>query len=282
VLSTVYSESDTVSRSSRIRSMADQAQLKINKRPKDDQSDDEKEDSSTLELGYWKIQGLAAPARMMLVFAGVEFNNKMYEVKATSDNGWDLSDWFNVKFNIDVPFPNLPYIIDHQTGLKFSGSKTVWRYVARQYKVGVQEDPYLSIADMMVEQIGQVMGVESPLSRSGPYVIMSYGPFDGKAYTKERFEEAKATYIKELPELLKGIEEFMGNKKFVTGPKISYADFALYYLCVTHSTLDDTFLTRFPNLAAFYKRFGALEGIKRWHKTSMSKLPFNNKMAMFK
>ena len=59
----------------------------------DDQSDDEKGgDSSTssLELGYWAIQGLASPARMMLVFAGVDFNNKMYKVEATKDGGWDL------------------------------------------------------------------------------------------------------------------------------------------------------------------------------------------------
>jgi len=263
--------------------MADQATLKINKRPKDDMSDDEKESpsTSTLELGYWKIQGLACPARMMLVFAGVDFNNKMYEVVADDNGDWDLSAWFDVKFKIDVPFPNLPYIIDSKTGLKFSGSKPVWRYIARKYGIGVQEDPYLSIADMMVEQIGQIMGVESPLSRSGPYVILSYGDFSGP-YTEEKFLKAKEEYIKGLPELLKAIEEFMGNKKFVTGPGISYADFALYYLCVTHTKLDDSFLETFPNLAAFYQRFGALEGIKKWHQTSMSKLPFNNKMAQFK
>lgn len=258
--------------------------FKINKRPKDDYSDDEKADNNgpRLTLGYWKIQGLASAARMMLVYKGVDFENKMYEVTTKANGEYDMSDWLDVKFKLDLDFPNLPYIIDNKTEMRLSSSKSVYRYIARQFGIGVQADPDLAVADMMLEMIGQVMGVESPLTRSSPFIVLSYGTFDGK-YTQKDFEAAKAKYLEELPALLKPIEDFMANKHYVTGHAISYADFVLYYLCVTHTKLDaKVFAANCPNLSGFHKRFGALDGMKKWHTSEYSKLPFNNVMAMFK
>jgi len=197
---------------------------------------------------------------------------------------WNLDDWNDVKHKKGLEFSNLPHFIDHQTGVKLTQAKTIYRYIARQFKIGVQDDPYLAIADMMVEMIGQVMGVENPLTRSAPFIFLSYDEFTGTSTTKE-YEAKKAKYIKEMAtegQPFKQIEDFMANKKFVTGYEISYADFLLYYLCVTHSKLDTNFSERFPNLGAFFKRMGELEGMKRWHQTAMSKLPFNNVMAKFK
>jgi len=271
-------------------------QHKINKRPKDDQSDDEdqkQDDSQRFELGYWKIQGLASSARMMLVFADVPFKNKMYEV-TTKEGGkammgpYNLDDWVDVKFKKDLDFPNLPHFIDHQTGFRLTQAKSIYRYIARKFKIGVQEDPHLAVADAMLEMVGQVMGVESPLTRSAPFIALSYDGFGDNSSDKE-WAAKKAKYIEDMGKAdqpvggtLKQIEEFMANKKFVTGYDISYADFCLYYLCVTHDKLDGDFRKRFPNLGAFFQRMGALEGMKRWHQSSMSKLPFNNVMAKFK
>ena len=111
--------------------MADKKALKVNKRPKDDLSDDEdeqkqeevekmkvlsnvdeeEEDEMRYELGYWKIQGLASAARMMLNYADVPYKNKMHTIPLTTDaNGnYDYSNWTDVKFKLDLDFPNLPY-----------------------------------------------------------------------------------------------------------------------------------------------------------------------------
>ena len=227
-------------------------------------------------------KGLASAARMMLVFADVPFKDTMYAVTGPDDKGnYDMSAWTDVKFKLDLDFPNLPYIMDMKTGFKITMSKSIYRYIARQFKIGVQDDPYLGVADMMLEMIGQVMQVESPLTRSAPYITLSYGSALG-LFSDDEFEAKKKEYIDNMPTLLKDVENYMLNKKFVTGAEISYADFALYYLCVAHVKLDDTFLERFGNLAKFYKRFGALEGMKKWHKTEWSKLPLNNVMAKFK
>ena len=263
--------------------MADKEALKVNQRPKDDVSDDEDEqkqeevekmkvlsnmdeeegDEMRYELGYWKIQGLASAARMMLNYADVPYKNKMHTIPLTTDaNGnYDYFNWMDVKFKLDLDFPNLPYIMDKKTGFKISQAKSIYRYIASEFKIGVQTYPNLGVADMMLEMIGQIMGVDSPLSRSGPYITMSYALIGGQS--DEEHEKTKAEYIKNMPTLLKDIEGFMANKKFVTGFEISYTDFALYYLCLTHATLDISFSKRFPNLTAFAARFGALEGIKR-------------------
>jgi len=232
-----------------------------------------------ITLGHWKSQGPASAARMMLVFGDVDFENVMYEATATED-GYDVSSWTKAKFNLDLDFPNLPYLIDNKTGLKLTASKSIYRYLAKQFAIGVQDDGNMAIADMVQEMIGEVMGVEGPSNRSAPFIALSYGDFSGK-YSDELWEENKAKYLEGMPSLLKDLESFMANKKFVTGHQISYADFSLYYLCLTHNALDPEFSKRFPNLSAFGARFAALEGMERWHCTEMSRLPFNNVMAKF-
>lgn len=266
--------------------MSNSKQLQINKRPKDDLSDEEEEKRSVyrkqgdekkkgkaarITLGHWQSQGPASAARMMLVFGDVDFENVMYEATATED-GYDVSSWTKAKFNLDLDFPNLPYLIDNKTGLKLTASKSIYRYLAKQFAIGVQDDGNMAIADMVQEMIGEVMGA--------PFTVLSYGDFSGKS-SDELWAENKAKYLEELPSLLKDVEGFMANKKFVTGHQISYADFSLYYLCLTHNALDPEFSKRFPNLSAFGARFGALEGMERWHCTEMSRLPFNNVMAHF-
>merc|ERR1719204_1965338 len=146
---------------------------------------------------------------MMLVFGDVDFENVMYEATATED-GYDVSSWKKAKFNLDLDFPNLPYLIDNKTGLRLTASKSIYRYLAKQFAIGVQDDGNLAIADMVQE-----MGGEGPSSRSAPFTVLSHGDFSGK-YSDEQWAENKAKYLEELPALLKDLEGFMANKKFVT------------------------------------------------------------------
>merc|ERR1712110_558138 len=107
----------------------------------------------------------------------------------------------------------------------------------------------------------------------GKFTRLCYGTYN---------KDTRAEYIKGLPESLKGIEQFMKGHTFVTGNKISYADFNLYYLIVAHLKLDEHFLKPFPNLADFYQAFGSLEGMRRWNASGYSKLPLNNTVAKFR
>jgi len=216
-----------------------------------------------ITLGYWAIQGLGSAARMMMVYAGVDFKNVMYTQKGPEEN-YSRAEWYDVKYTLGFDFPNLPYLIDSQNGKKMTESKAIYRYLARQFGIGVQSDPELSTADMMLEV---VQGAMSKFTR------LCYGNFN---------EETKTEYIKALPEVMKGIEAYMDGKTFLTGDEISYADFSLYYLCVAHLKLDAAFLKQFPNLCSFYETFCALDGMKRWNRTEYAHLPLNNVVAKFR
>merc|ERR1712083_1001747 len=128
----------------------------------------------------------------------------------------------------------------------------------------------MGTADMMMEQITSAMS---------KFTRICYGDYSKREKSTEvaKLDEGtKAEYIKGLPDRLKGIEQFMKNRKFVTGNEISYADFNLYYLCVAHLKLDQHFFKPFPNLSAFYKAFDGLEGMKKWNACEYAKLPLNN------
>ena len=67
-------------------------------------------DGSKLTLGYWKIRGLAQPARYMLAYVGADYNNEMYE----QGDGPEFSReaWMSVKPTMPHQYPNLPYLSD--------------------------------------------------------------------------------------------------------------------------------------------------------------------------
>merc|ERR1719385_239815 len=156
-----------------------------------------KQSEPRITLGYWAIQGLGSAARMMLVYAGVNFKNVMYHQKGPEEN-YSRAEWYDVKYSLGFDFPNLPYLIDSQTGKMMTESKAIYRYLARQFHIGVQNDPELSTADMMLEIISSAMS---------KFTTLCYRTYN---------EEARTEYIKGLPDLLKGIEQFMGGRKFVT------------------------------------------------------------------
>ena len=68
--------------------------------------DDEKSaKDSTLTLGYWNIRGLCDFIRLMLYYKNVNYTEKMYETE---------DEWQKDKYNLNLLFPNLPYLIDEK------------------------------------------------------------------------------------------------------------------------------------------------------------------------
>ncbi len=66
-------------------------------------------------LAYWDTRGLAQSIRLLLKYAGVQFNDKRYEFGPGSTLAEIESIqkyWLPDKFNLGLDFPNLPYYID--------------------------------------------------------------------------------------------------------------------------------------------------------------------------
>ena len=210
----------------------------------------------------------------MMVYANQDFKNVMYELQGDAESGYSAKEWTDVKHTMGFAFPNLPYLIDSKNALQFTESKPIFRFIAKEFKVGVQSNAELAVADMLMDIIHN--------SVRDPYIELMYGPgFQGHA-SDEVYDEKKAEYFaKTLPAALKPIDAFMKNKQFICGETISYADFSLYYLLFAHTKFNGDCLKEFANLQRFVDGFEKLEFMERWNKTEFSKLPINNKIARF-
>ena len=58
-------------------------------------------------LGYWNIRGYAQPIRLLLGYAGGDFEEVRYNYIPAADGSWDGSEWLSEKFNLGLDFPNV-------------------------------------------------------------------------------------------------------------------------------------------------------------------------------
>uniref|UniRef100_A0A8C0KAS8 Glutathione S-transferase mu 3 n=1 Tax=Canis lupus dingo TaxID=286419 RepID=A0A8C0KAS8_CANLU len=59
---------------------------------------------SNMVLGYWDIRGLAHAIRMLLEFTDTCYEERRYTCGEAPD--YDKSQWLDVKFKLDLDFPN--------------------------------------------------------------------------------------------------------------------------------------------------------------------------------
>ena len=105
-------------------------------------------------LGYWNIRGVkyifhdffsfhgstlmtftlfqfVQPSRFLLEHAGADYEEKIYDVNKTDE-------WYSVKFNLDLDFPNLPYYKDGD--VKLTQSMAILRHLARKHGMAPKTD----------------------------------------------------------------------------------------------------------------------------------------------
>lgn len=209
-------------------------------------------------LGYWNIRGLAEAARLMLEYGGLEYEDKRYQ--CDMDPPYDRSEWMNVKYTFGMAFPNLPYLIDGDT--KISESWAIYRYIARKIGMKLESDKAQTEADMLE-------GVVNTLRRDFSGVCYNPGFADKR-------ESMKASQLIKL----KQFEDYLGDKKFLTGDEISHVDFAFYETLAHHQLLFPDIFAKFPKIQSYVTRFECLEKISAYLKSDrFKKFPINNPMA---
>merc|ERR1712086_688067 len=85
---------------------------------------------ATPHFGYWQCQGLGQPARMVLSYNAETHEDTVYEFQAKEES---KTHWPTQKFNLGLPFPNLPYYIDGD--VKLTQSDAILRHLGRKYKM---------------------------------------------------------------------------------------------------------------------------------------------------
>jgi glutathione S-transferase len=214
----------------------------------------------TAVLAYWDIRGLAQPIRLLLNYVGEDFEDRMYTCGPAPN--YDRSSWMDIKNTMGLDFPNLPYYMSGD--VKITQSNTILRYVGRKYNLLGESDVEQIRVDMMLNEIADF--------RSG-FTRLCYGP---------TFKKMREPYIEMCKGKLKQFEDFLGDRQFFAGDKLTVADFPVYEILDHHRILEPTILNDYPKLTAFMDRFEALPKIKAYMESSkFMKFPLNNKMASF-
>ncbi|KAM9475312.1 glutathione S-transferase Mu 4-like [Clarias gariepinus] len=210
-----------------------------------------------MKLAYWDIRGLAQPIRLLLEYTGTKWEDKLYSCGEAPN--YDKSCWLNDKAKLKMDFPNLPYLEDGER--KIAQSNAILRYIARKHNLcGKTEDEIVRV-DILENQAMDF--------RNG-FVMLCY--FD--------FESKKQSYLEALPGILKQFSDFLGERKWFAGDKITFVDFIMYELLDQHRMFEPKCLDNFKNLRDLLDRFEALEKISAYMKSNrFMKTPVNSKMA---
>ncbi|XP_039565456.1 glutathione S-transferase Mu 1-like [Passer montanus] len=201
---------------------------------------------------------LAHAIRLLLEYTETPYEDKLYSCGEAPD--YDKSQWINEKEKLGLDFPNLPYFIDGTT--KLTQSNAILRYIARKHSLCGETEEEILRVDMLENQI---MDFRMSL------VMVCYNP---------DFEKLKPGYLEQLPGKLKLFSNFLGDRKWFAGEKLTFVDFLMFDVLDQNRIFEPKCLEPFKNLKDFMERFGALEKVAAYLKSSrFQKMPINNKMA---
>lgn len=211
-------------------------------------------------LGYWSIRGLAQPIRLLLAYTKTQFNDKRYNVGPKPD--FDRSEWTKEKNGLNLIFPNLPYLID--SDVKITQSLAIMRYLSRKHKLNGSSEE---------EQIRISLAEQQLKDNNSAFVRIVYDP---------NFETLKIDYLKELPNSLKLLSNFLGDKPYFAGDSLTYVDFLAYEYLDQQKLFAPEVVSKFDNLVQFLARFESIPTIAKYLKSDeYIKWPLNNDSAQF-
>ncbi|XP_072853585.2 glutathione S-transferase Mu 1-like isoform X2 [Pogona vitticeps] len=218
-------------------------------------------------LGYWDIRGLAHAIRLLLEYTETPYEDKQYGVGGearksetrpdviqtrfgplTIDPEYDISQWTSVKEKLGLDFPNLPYLIDGER--KITQSNAILRYLARKHKMCGETEEEMIRIDMLENQ------------------VMDFRMAFAKVCYSPDFEKLKPEYLEELPGKLKLFSQFLGDRKWFAGNKVTYVDFLAYDVLDQQRMFEPKCFNQYKNLQDFLDRFEALEKISAYMKSS--------------
>jgi len=218
-------------------------------------------DCNKVLLGYWDLRGLAEPIRLLLEYCEIPYEQKLY----VCGDGPEFSraDWTQVKDNLPLHFPNLPYFRD-KNGMYFTESWAIMQHIARKHELVPKDEISAALCD-------QLQGVVQDFRKS----------FTNMCYSTN-YEKNKDLFLKQLPEKMKRFNVYLTEHAFLAGKSISYVDFALAeILDQVQMFYKDLFNeNQYSAVNNYLNKILNLPNIKSYRKSSrFKKFPCNNKRA---
>ena len=212
------------------------------------------------ELGYWWARGAAQQIRYMFKYLNVPFEDKKYAFGPAPEFSKD--EWFSVKFEKGLDFPNLPYLIDGAN--RMTETMAIMKYIAKKY------DPSL-----LGESAGEFAYLEMLAAQVGQLKTKATMP----CYTSE--DGDKNAVLEGCRELQERIVAQLGDRQWFLGDRISWLDFVYAELVDFFDFLSDgKWYEEFPTTKAYWDRFVSIERIgDYWASEECMKSPFNGAPA---
>ena len=220
-----------------------------------------------MRLGYWDIRGLAQPIRHLLLFTGTPHVETVYR-QAGAERNFDKSAWYSVKYDLDLLFPNLPYLIDEAAGVRLTQSNAILRHIARVSGNRALLGTQLAERAVVDMTLAQCADFRSSLTR------VAYRLWDNE---KER-ERIRRAIAREFVRF----EALLGEKggPFILGSDLTIADFVLYDVCDVALRMAPGAATGRPALQRFLRAFEAHPSMVKILE-EMRPLALNNRHAKF-
>ncbi|CAN7986091.1 unnamed protein product [Ixodes pacificus] len=191
-------------------------------------------------LGYWNVRGLAQPIRNLLIYKGVNFEDKRYTFGPPPN--FDRFDWHGEKHSLGLKFPSLPYYIDGN--VRLTQSIAILRYLARKHDLAAKTDAETAELDMLEQQAKDL---------SWGLAMTALNP---------AFHEVRKKYEDSMANLLKPWADHLQGKTWVLGDRLTYVDFLLYEALDWNCLLKADAFSAFPVLLDYLRRFEELPNIK--------------------
>lgn len=207
-------------------------------------------------IGYWKIRGLVAGINYQLAYSKVDYDQEQYEQGDAPD--FSCAPWTDVKFNLNLTFPNLPYLKDGDFTL--TETSAIHRYCAKKWcpeLLCLDDDEMYGKAEM-------AWGIFNDIKQfvTGP----CYGGNGDKA----------ALWEMTCPRL-ETVAKLLGGQKFLAGEKVCCADFQFAELVDMIDFISGGDIYKvYPVMKEYKERVFGLPGVKECYE-ECSKLTFNNK-----
>jgi glutathione S-transferase len=221
-------------------------------------------------LAYWKLRGRANPIRLLLHYAGVNYEEKFYDMG-------NIGEWFQEKETLskDFDFLSLPYYVDGD--IKIAQTKNILAHLGRKHGLdGTTENERIRMSlgvEFLDEMFQSIVHVAYPLS---------FPPVD-MGNNDKIHETLRAAYEAQLPTNLERIAKFLKGHKWVAGDRLTYVDFFVYdVLDMNRLLFDPKHVQGNHEVSEYIKRFEALNGVKQFLASPPAPpMPIFSPFAMF-
>ena len=158
--------------------------------------------------GYWKIRGVGEPIRYMLECINQPWEDVQYELGDAPD--FSMDEWTSAKDELELDFPNIPYMIDGKT--KLTNPFAIMKYLAYQYSP---------------ELAGETVEGKAEIEMLHEKIIDAKKVITGPCYVGENRQKLIGLAKKKLIPIV----EYLGEKKFLVEDKLTLIDFMMLELC---------------------------------------------------